>query len=75
MPKFMIAAQMYGPMLMTTETTSTSLIDMNLVEVVFNLIGTASSKLFTTYPLNIYVIMGIVGGAIALIIRGKRAAK
>lgn len=52
-----------------------AVIDQGLVTEVFTLVGTASQKLFTTYPLNVFVIMGIVAAAIGLISRGKRAAK
>lgn len=52
-----------------------AVIDQSLVAEVFTLVGTAAKTLFTTYPLNVFVIMGIAGGAIGLIARGRRAAR
>lgn len=61
--------------LMNAAEGGSAVIDQGLVTEVFNLITTASKALFTMYPINVFVIMGIVGGGIVLIRKGRKAAK
>lgn len=61
--------------LMSAAEGGSAVIDQGLVTEVFNLITTASKALFTMYPINVFVIMGIVGGGIVLIRKGRKAAK
>ena len=52
-----------------------AVIDVSLVNEVMTCVTTVVSKLFSTFPLNVFVIMSIAGGSIALFRRGKRAAR
>ena len=51
-----------------------AVIDQGLVTEIFNLITTASKALFTMFPINVFVIIGIVGAAVGLIKKGRKAA-
>ena len=52
-----------------------AVIDTGLLSEVTTVITTLCSTLFSTYPLNVFVIMGIASGAIVLIRKGKKAAR
>lgn len=59
--------------LMLTETTS-STIDMNIVTMLIDLVK-AVLELFTIFPLNVFLIAGLVGVAFGIFRNAKGAAK
>lgn len=64
-------------MVLTGETTSTGL-DISLVESVLDILVLVVQRiatLFTIFPLNLFLILGIIGGGIGLFFVVKRGAR
>lgn len=59
------------PMVIASATT----IPTDIVSEVMSLVPDVGTALFNMYPLNVFIVLSIVGGLVALVGKGKRAAR